>query len=306
MAHTLPVSDGLICGEHKRRMGAAIWEYFYLLARVTSDEPDGNGMFYGVVNFGNPISAETVARDLQEAPYTAKDHLRRLEIEGYVRREFVAGAGYSYTITKSKRWLWKRENAARRAEKPSLETVDDRGEIPTVPARNPHGGENPTVENTNGDRGQKPTTSGGNPNGDRGEIPTVNKERKNFLDSNKNLRIAPRGAPTLFALDRPTKTKGSRIPEDFQFSERHRVLASELGVDVEAECEKFRDHFRAKAGRDAMKLDWDAAFRNWLRNAKDFKKSSESHGGGNGKLTRERIEYELRLARQDDANRANN
>jgi hypothetical protein len=138
-------------------MGAAIWEYFYLLARVTSDEPDGNGMFYGVVNFGNPISAETVARDLQEAPYTAKDHLRRLEIEGYVRREFVAGAGYSYTITKSKRWLWKRENAARRAEKPSMETFDDRGEIPTVPGRNPDGGENPTVENTNGDRGQKPT-----------------------------------------------------------------------------------------------------------------------------------------------------
>lgn len=39
-------------------------------------------------------------------------------------------------------------------------------------------------------------------------------------------------------------------------------------VDLEAEHRKFVDHWCAKSGRDATKLDWDATWRNWIRNAK--------------------------------------
>ena len=49
------VSNGLL--EHKDRMGAAIWEYLWLIDKVTKDEPDGNGKFNGVVLGGKPISA---------------------------------------------------------------------------------------------------------------------------------------------------------------------------------------------------------------------------------------------------------
>ncbi|MCA1440457.1 hypothetical protein I6F07_09570 [Ensifer sp. IC4062] len=36
---------------------------------------------------------------------------------------------------------------------------------------------------------------------------------------------------------------------------------------AEAEFEKFRDYWCAKAGREATKLDWQATWRNWIRNA---------------------------------------
>jgi uncharacterized protein YdaU (DUF1376 family) len=34
------------------------------------------------------------------------------------------------------------------------------------------------------------------------------------------------------------------------------------------EGEKFKDYWTAKAGKDACKLDWEATWRNWCRNAK--------------------------------------
>lgn len=36
---------------------------------------------------------------------------------------------------------------------------------------------------------------------------------------------------------------------------------------VRLEAEKFRDFWHAKAGKDACKLDWEATWRNWCRNA---------------------------------------
>lgn len=39
-------------------------------------------------------------------------------------------------------------------------------------------------------------------------------------------------------------------------------------VDLEMEHRKFTDYWLAKAGRDAVKLDWEATWRNWIRNAR--------------------------------------
>jgi hypothetical protein len=62
-------------------------------------------------------------------------------------------------------------------------------------------------------------------------------------------------------------TKAKRacaLPPAFEPTAKHHELASELALDVTAECVKFRDYHLAH-GR-VMK-DWDAAFRTWLRNA---------------------------------------
>jgi replication protein O len=72
--------------------------------------------------------------------------------------------------------------------------------------------------------------------------------------------------------------RATRIPEDFAPSSAHRSLAHEKGVDLDEELERFRDHFRAKAGRDATKLDWDAAFRNWIRKAGEWKGNNGNRG----------------------------
>jgi hypothetical protein len=39
-------------------------------------------------------------------------------------------------------------------------------------------------------------------------------------------------------------------------------------LSVRRESEKFKDYWTAKAGREACKLDWEATWRNWCRNAK--------------------------------------
>lgn len=40
---------------------------------------------------------------------------------------------------------------------------------------------------------------------------------------------------------------------------------TEQGVRLEAE--KFADHWHAKPGADARRLDWEATWRNWIRRA---------------------------------------
>lgn len=59
------------------------------------------------------------------------------------------------------------------------------------------------------------------------------------------------------------------LPEEWQPSERHQARAMELGVDAVEEAEKMRD-WALSGGQ--KRLDWDAQFRNWLRQAAERKK----------------------------------
>jgi len=62
------------------------------------------------------------------------------------------------------------------------------------------------------------------------------------------------------------------LSDEWEPVEAHRVLGQDLGVDVDSEAEKFKDYCRAHR---KLYIDWGAAFRNWLRNAKQF-----SNGNG--------------------------
>lgn len=64
--------------------------------------------------------------------------------------------------------------------------------------------------------------------------------------------------------DKPAK-RAKQLPTDWQPSEAHRRLAAERGVDASWEADKFRDW---AASNGTTKKDWEATFRNWLRNAK--------------------------------------
>lgn len=59
------------------------------------------------------------------------------------------------------------------------------------------------------------------------------------------------------------KRRATRMPEGWEPTEAHRRVAAEERVDVDREAQRFRDW--AEAGGHS-KVDWDAAFRNWLRN----------------------------------------
>ncbi len=66
--------------------------------------------------------------------------------------------------------------------------------------------------------------------------------------------------------------RGTRISDDWQPSQDDYNQALHMGLTVEQvdnEANKFRDYWIAKAGKDAVKLNWSATWRNWCRTAKD-------------------------------------
>lgn len=71
-------------------------------------------------------------------------------------------------------------------------------------------------------------------------------------------------------LPKADKSRGTRLPPDWRPSHDNWDAALGAGLtEVEAaqECNKFRDFWHAKAGKDGRKVDWDATLRNWMRKA---------------------------------------
>ena len=86
--------------------------------------------------------------------------------------------------------------------------------------------------------------------------------------------------------DQPTKPAGkrqrsaqerrSRITEIWQPTEAGEAFARQCAVmDLADEVEKFRDHHLSKA---TLMADWDAAWRTWCRNAKQFRERDNARG----------------------------
>ena len=79
---------------------------------------------------------------------------------------------------------------------------------------------------------------------------------------------SPISDPVSTKPEQPKVARAKRhLHEDWQPTERHREMATKLGLDVAAEGENFRDHHRGRGNRF---LDWDLTFNTWLRNAKKF------------------------------------
>lgn len=72
--------------------------------------------------------------------------------------------------------------------------------------------------------------------------------------------------PSVEAREGKAKRKRA-LPPDWKPNEGHHAQAKRDGLNVELEAEQFRDHHTAKG---SVMLDWDAAFRTWLRNAVKF------------------------------------
>lgn len=61
----------------------------------------------------------------------------------------------------------------------------------------------------------------------------------------------------------------TRIPDDFAPTPEMVAWARQKVPDINGplETEKFVNYWRAKAGKDALKLDWVATWKNWLLRA---------------------------------------
>jgi len=78
---------------------------------------------------------------------------------------------------------------------------------------------------------------------------------------------------------KPKKT-GKRLPKNWQPSKELLTWAmtERTDLDIKRVIDSFTDYWIAKTGSTATKLDWDATFRNWVRN----EKSNRSQQTGNG------------------------
>lgn len=65
------------------------------------------------------------------------------------------------------------------------------------------------------------------------------------------------------------RSPSSRLPSDWQPNDTHRAYALEHRLNLDEEAAKFRDHAEAN---DRRQVSWDAAFRNWLRNARTYRR----------------------------------
>jgi uncharacterized protein YdaU (DUF1376 family) len=111
-------------------------------------------------------------------------------------------------------------------------------------------------------------------------------ERKNTLTS-----VTKNGAAHAPPPDTPPKKKPTRIPEDFDPSADSNQIGFDGGMtekQIMDELDNFMDYWRAKPGTAAMKLDWEATWRTWLRRAvKDHaQKSQKAFFDGTGYATR--------------------
>lgn len=78
----------------------------------------------------------------------------------------------------------------------------------------------------------------------------------------------------------PQRSRGSRLPPDWQPSESLKAWGQQTrpDLDLAATVENFRDYWHAQPGAGGVKLDWDRTFKRWVRN--------ERGGGAQGKPAR--------------------
>lgn len=111
---------------------------------------------------------------------------------------------------------------------------------------------------------------GGNPN-------LVNQNESKTASKNQPLHLSSSSSTTKKKKETTIvvpKKVGCRIPDDFEPTEEMVEWAktNTPGVSISLENQKFKNYYKAKSGKDAAKLDWEATWQNWLINAQEWSK----------------------------------
>lgn len=105
----------------------------------------------------------------------------------------------------------------------------------------------------------------------------------------------------------PTATeKGTRISSDWRPSARliEWVKSECPAVNGRTETDQFRDYWISKAGRDGLKVDWDATYRTWMRKAQTDHRPSRPMQSTTDARVGAAIDLANRLQAQENAQAA--
>lgn len=75
----IEIANGLLQG-HRKRMGSSVWEFMWLIDKITRVDEDGTGWVLG----GKPIKLSEIAEDLEIREDHISQNLSKLEKEGYI------------------------------------------------------------------------------------------------------------------------------------------------------------------------------------------------------------------------------
>ena len=96
VAPILAVFPGLLA--QRSKIGTGIWELLWLLAHITSREPDGNGGSLGIVDDGKPVPTCRIAAELRRSREATLVNLGKLEAGNYILRTGAPGHAYRYRV----------------------------------------------------------------------------------------------------------------------------------------------------------------------------------------------------------------
>ena len=93
---------------------------------------------------------------------------------------------------------------------------------------------------------------------------TLQKRQSNAIDTDTDTEQIQK---------RVNNKRGSRLAQDWFLSKSMGDWATQErpDLDVRQVAEQFKDYWVAQAGQKGVKLDWDATWRNWVRNTKAVK-----------------------------------
>jgi hypothetical protein len=98
-SHPIPVWNGVL--EHRKRIDGAIWLFLWLLDAVTNEKDD-----IGLVHGGAPVKVATIAQTLEFDEWTVRQHFKKLEEGGYVKRRRTPYGYVVYVIKSRKFGIW--------------------------------------------------------------------------------------------------------------------------------------------------------------------------------------------------------
>lgn len=92
--------------------------------------------------------------------------------------------------------------------------------------------------------------------------------------------------------EKTRSTRGTRLPNDWQPPPEYLTWARENGngLDLSLEADKFRDYWIAQPGQKGVKVNWNATWRNWIRNARGRSHAENGRDTGRRLSAPERVE----------------
>lgn len=107
----ISISNGLLKDNHQERMGTAVWQFMWLIDKVTKIDDKGDGWVLG----GKPINLTDIGENRSKV--TVSRNLQRLKQQGYI--EIIhAPYGMIIKVKKAKKRFNNNVNARNRNDNP--------------------------------------------------------------------------------------------------------------------------------------------------------------------------------------------